>query len=63
MFTLSCRDLGAKDCDFEAEGTSQGEVIGKMMKHVNEDHKDMASKVGREQMMSKIVETSEEDMD
>ena len=41
MKKLSCADLGAPQCNYEAKGESDDEVINKMIDHANRAHSDM----------------------
>ncbi|MFA5925821.1 MAG: DUF1059 domain-containing protein [Parcubacteria group bacterium] len=40
MKTLSCKDMGMND-DFVARGANEEEVMGKMMAHAKEMHRDV----------------------
>jgi predicted small metal-binding protein len=63
MYKLSCKDLGAKDCDFVAEGNSAEETVDKMMKHVDEAHPEQVAKIKREDLVKKVKSEDEEKME
>lgn len=50
MKMLACKDMGMSD-DFVAKGTTEEEVVGKMMAHAKEAHKDMMEGKSEEEMM------------
>ena len=38
MYEVSCEELGVIDCDFTARGDSPGEVLKKMINHLETTH-------------------------
>lgn len=40
MKTLACKDLGTPECPFVAQGNTEEEVVGAMMAHAAEVHKE-----------------------
>ncbi|HLN18901.1 MAG TPA: DUF1059 domain-containing protein [Patescibacteria group bacterium] len=44
MMMLSCKDMGATDCDFVARGETAWDVKMQMKNHAKEAHKDMEEK-------------------
>jgi predicted small metal-binding protein len=57
MMSLSCKDMGATDCDYIAKGETAQEVKDNMMKHAMSEHKEMMDKMTREEksnMMAKM---------
>ena len=48
MMSLSCKDMGATDCDYTAKGETVQEVKDNMMKHAMSDHKEMLDKMSEE---------------
>lgn len=59
MMSLSCKDMGATDCDYVAKGNSADEVKSKIMDHAMKDHKDMMDRMDsmeKEKMMKMMDE-------
>lgn len=48
MKTLSCKDLGAKDCDYVSKGFASAEVIDDMINHAKKDHLEEMKKMQSE---------------
>ena len=66
MKTLKCSDLGdGGECNFEASGESNQEIIDKMFAHAGEVHKDKVegmneeSKQGMIKMMNELLDKQE----
>ena len=58
MMMVSCKDMGATDCDFVAKGENAYEVKMQMMDHAKMDHKEMTDKMdedGKKEMMKKMM--------
>jgi len=46
MKTMTCKDLGGK-CDQKLSAESWNEMVGQMVKHVTENHPDVATQMER----------------
>ena len=55
MMSLSCKDMGATDCDYVAKGETTQDVKNNMMKHAMSDHKDMLDKMSKEERSSMMA--------
>jgi predicted small metal-binding protein len=53
MKSLSCKDMGAMDCEFVATGDTVEEVKQKMMAHAQEAHADVLANLSPEEMDEK----------
>ena len=60
MYSLSCKAMGAADCDYVAQGETAEEVKSKMMDHARAKHFEVVSDMGEEKLMAKMDEKMEE---
>ena len=51
MVTLACKDLGAPECPFVAEGKTKKEVVEKMFLHASSAHADKVGKMKKEDVV------------
>jgi len=57
MMSVSCKDMGATDCDYTAKGETAQDVKDDMIAHAMSDHKemmDMMSESEKSSMMAKM---------
>ncbi len=57
MKQLSCKDMGAAECDFVATGNTAEELKDKMMEHAKMEHSDMLDSMSDDEksgMMKKM---------
>lgn len=54
MYTLSCKDLGVKDCHYVAKGEDAQGVVDDMMNHAKTDHKEKVAEMASTMSISQI---------
>lgn len=60
MKNLSCADLGAPQCNYQARGENDEEVINKMIDHANRAHSDMMKEMQRTMSEEEIKDSFKE---
>ena len=50
MKSISCKDLGAMDCNYTAKGNSAEEVKQKMFAHAEKEHPDLLAAMTPQKM-------------
>ncbi len=65
MYKLACKDLGAPECDYIAQGETQEETLNQMKMHAMQAHpekmeemKDMPEEDVNKMMIGKMTEES-----